>query len=65
MCQDDGQEGPMVGHPVLSKSMKGVRRLRPAIVKSKADHSGRWLILLIDVNVVPFILGNIYATNNS
>lgn len=33
-CHDNGPEGPMGGHPLLSKIMKIIRHLRPAKARS-------------------------------
>lgn len=36
-----------------------------SVLKSKAHVFGRWLILVVKLMDIIFILGNIYATNNS
>ena len=51
-CHDDGLEGPIGGHPLLSKLMKGVQHLRPA--KARSVLSWDLDMVLLAVSKPPF-----------
>ncbi len=63
------QWGDYVWMSYGSNSSAGVATLRGQfsgnVLKSKIHDYGRWLILVIEKRDIIFIMGNIYATNNS
>ena len=46
------------GVAILKGNFKG------HIMSHEADNTGRWIILLVEVNHIQLIVVNIYATNN-